>query len=49
MMEPKTVAYLASTFDNIVGVKQSCPDMDKVTEMRILCPDDFQSILEMIV
>lgn len=41
MMEPKTVAYLASTFDNIVGVKQSCPDMDKVTEMRILCPDDF--------
>lgn len=41
MMEPKTVAYLASTFDNIVGVKQSCPDMDKVTEMRILCPEDF--------
>ena len=41
MMEPKTVAYLASTFENIVGVKQSCPDMDKVTEMRILCPDDF--------
>lgn len=41
LMEPKTVAYLASTFDNIVGVKQSCPDMDKVTEMRILCPDDF--------
>lgn len=41
MMEPKTVAYLASTFDNIVGIKQSCPDMDKVTEMRILCPDDF--------
>lgn len=41
MMEPKTVAYLASTFDNIVGVKQSCHDMDKVTEMRILCPDDF--------
>ncbi len=41
IMEPKTVAYLASTFDNIVAVKQSCPDMDKVTEMRILCPDDF--------
>lgn len=40
-MEPKTVAYLASTFDNIVAIKQSCPDLDKVTEMRILCPDDF--------
>ena len=27
-MEPKTVAYLAETFENIVGVKQSFPDMD---------------------
>lgn len=41
LMEPKTVAFLANSFDNIVGVKQSCPDMDKITEMKMLCPDDF--------
>ena len=40
-MDPKTVAYLASSFDNIVGIKQSYGDMDKVTEMKILCPEDF--------
>ena len=40
-LEPKTVAYLASEFGNIVGIKQSYPDMDKVTEMRMLCPEDF--------
>lgn len=40
-MEPKTVAYLAENFENIVGVKQSCPDMDKITEMKLLCPNDF--------
>ena len=40
-LEPKTVAYLASNFDNIVGIKQSFADMDKVTEMKILCPEDF--------
>lgn len=40
-MEPKTVAYLAQNFENIVGVKQSCPDMDKITEMKLLCPNDF--------
>ncbi len=40
-MEPATVAYLASTFDNIVAIKQSCPDMDKITEMKRLCPEEF--------
>jgi len=40
-MEPKTVAYLAENFKNIVGVKQSFPDMDKVTELKMMCPDDF--------
>lgn len=40
-MEPKTVAYLAETFKNIVGIKQSFPDMDKITELKMLCPDDF--------
>lgn len=40
-LEPATVAYLASEYKNIVGIKQSCADLDKVSEMRILCPDDF--------
>lgn len=40
-MEPQTVAYLAQNFENIVGVKQSCPDMDKITELKLLCPNDF--------
>ena len=40
-MEPKTVAYLAEKFENIVGVKQSFPDLDKITELKIMCPDNF--------
>lgn len=40
-LEPKTVAYLAENFKNIVGIKQSCPDMDKITELSSLCPEDF--------
>ncbi len=40
-MLPETVAYLAEKYNNIVGVKQSCPDMDMVSEMKMLCPDDF--------
>ena len=40
-VEPATAAYLANEFENIVGIKQSCSDMDKVTEMRVLCPDGF--------
>ena len=40
-LDPGTVAYLASTFENIVGIKQSFGDMDKVTEIRNLCPDSF--------
>ncbi|MBR1424238.1 4-hydroxy-tetrahydrodipicolinate synthase [bacterium] len=40
-LEPNTVAYLASTCENIVGIKQSFADMDKVSEIRMLCPDDF--------
>lgn len=38
---PETVAKLAKEFDNIVGIKQSCADMDAVTEMKLVCPDDF--------
>ncbi len=40
-MQPATVAYLAGKYDNIVALKQSCPDMDMVSEMRMLCPEDF--------
>ncbi len=40
-MLPETVAHLAEKYQNIVGVKQSCSDMDAVTEMKLLCPEDF--------
>ena len=40
-MLPETVAKLAKEFDNIVGIKQSCAAMDAVTEMKLLCPEDF--------
>ncbi len=40
-LEPATVAYLAGEFDNIVGIKQSYGDLDKVTEIRTLCSPDF--------
>lgn len=40
-MLPETVAKLAKDFSNIVGIKQSFADMDAVTEMKLLCPEDF--------
>lgn len=40
-MLPETVATLAEKYQNIVGIKQSFPDMDMITEMRLCCPDDF--------
>jgi 4-hydroxy-tetrahydrodipicolinate synthase len=40
-MLPETVAELAQKHENIVGIKQSHPDMDAVTEMKIICPDGF--------
>ena len=40
-MLPETVAYLAEKYSNIVAVKQSCADMDLVSELRIQCPDNF--------
>lgn len=40
-MAPETVAKLANDFQNIVAVKQSFGDMDAITEMKILCPEDF--------
>jgi 4-hydroxy-tetrahydrodipicolinate synthase len=40
-MLPETVAALAEKHKNIVAIKQSCLDMDAVTEMKVLCPADF--------
>ena len=40
-MLPETVAKLAKLYPNIIGVKQSMSDMDAVTELRELCPEDF--------
>jgi len=40
-MQPSTVAFLAKEYPNIVGLKQSFPDMDVITELKSLCPDDF--------
>ena len=40
-MLPATVQKLAEKYDNIVGIKQSFADMDMITEMKLLCPEDF--------
>ena len=40
-MAPQTAAFLAKEYPNIVALKQSCPDMDAITELRSLCPEDF--------
>ncbi len=40
-MQPATIAKLANEFKNIVAVKQSNSDLDLISEIRTLCPDDF--------
>lgn len=40
-MLPETIATLAKKYSNIVAVKQSFGDMDAVSEMKCICPDDF--------
>ena len=40
-MTPQTAAFLAKEYSNIVALKQSYPDMDAITELRSLCPEDF--------
>lgn len=40
-MQPATVAYLANTYENIVGLKQSCSDLDLLSETKTLCPENF--------
>ena len=39
---PETVAKLAKTNANIIGIKQSFGNLDKVSEMKMLCPEGFQ-------
>lgn len=38
---PETVAFLAEKYENIVALKQSSPDMDAISELKIQCPKDF--------
>lgn len=38
---PDTVKTLAKKYQNIVALKQSCSDMDTLTELRTVCPSDF--------
>lgn len=40
-MLPATVKELAEKYSNIVGVKQSCGDLDLVSDMKLICPEDF--------
>ena len=40
-MLPETVATLAEKYQNIVAIKQSFPNMDMITELKLCCPDDF--------
>ena len=40
-MAPSTIAFLAKEYSNIVAVKQSNSNLDLVSEIRMLCPDDF--------
>lgn len=40
-MEPNTIAFLAKEYSNIVAVKQSNPNLDLISEIKMLCPDDF--------
>ena len=40
-MLPATVAELAKKYSNIVAVKQSNGDLDLISEMKLLCPEDF--------
>lgn len=40
-MAPETIAFLAKEYSNIVAVKQSNPNLDLVSEIRMLAPDDF--------
>lgn len=40
-MQPKTVAKLAQDFNNIVALKQSNSDLDLISDIKKISPDDF--------
>lgn len=40
-MAVETVAYLANKYKNIVALKQSFGDMEAISELKLLCPEDF--------
>ncbi len=40
-MAPETIAFLAKEYSNIVAVKQSNPNLDLISEISMLTPDDF--------
>ena len=40
-MQPATIARLAKENKNIVAVKQSNSDLDLISDIKLLCPDDF--------
>lgn len=40
-MAVETVAELANKYKNIVALKQSFGDMEAVSELKLLCPEDF--------
>lgn len=40
-MAPSTIAFLAKEYSNIVAVKQSNANLDLISEIKMLCPEDF--------
>ncbi len=40
-MQPATIAKLACEFKNITAVKQSNSDLDLISDIKQLCPEDF--------
>ena len=40
-LAPSTIAFLAKEYPNIVAVKQSNPNLDLISEIKMLCPEDF--------
>lgn len=40
-MQPATIAKLANEFKNIIAVKQSNSDLDLISDIKSLCPEDF--------
>ncbi|MFH1460709.1 MAG: 4-hydroxy-tetrahydrodipicolinate synthase [Candidatus Omnitrophota bacterium] len=43
-MEPETIARLAHEFKNIVGVKEASGNLEQMSRIKLLCPDNFALI-----